>query len=73
MICPYCENEMRKGALSSCKPINWKEETGFAAWVSGAFGLDEHLLTSDERMFSSYVPAFFCDECKKVIIDTDIS
>ena len=72
MICPYCGNEMRQGALCSSKVhIQWKEGSDIAGWAGVMFGVADHL-TADEGILASKVPAYFCADCKKMIIDTDI-
>ena len=68
MNCPYCDKEMQKGVIvANAKwSVVWKAE-------------DEHGIVNDEgKVKLSKAPwlgpceieAFYCDDCKKMIIDT---
>lgn len=68
MTCPCCKNVMEKGAIHSdryaLKWISDKNDIGtlFAPFVKGI------KLTNINK---SYVDAFYCEACNKIIIDIE--
>ena len=73
MNCPYCGEETRQGKLfSGRQAFAWRDDQAkrtfwdCLGWVGG--------LTAAEVDFWSgnYVPAAFCEKCKKIIIDTGV-
>lgn len=72
MICPYCEKEMREGVMRTSKGhIRWGEGPNTIDWL-GFKTFDASCLANDEGIFSSRVTSYYCPDCKKIIIDTDL-
>lgn len=70
MQCPYCKDRMRKGYIQSSDRLSWTpiEEDFFALfkWSKSKNGVK----ISDFNFPYSRTEAYYCDKCKKVIIDT---
>lgn len=74
MKCPYCSNEMKKGIISGDGRSNVYFNAGdkppkIIDKISGAglvTAVKYHLVTFT-------LEAYFCGNCKKVIIDTDVA
>ena len=64
MNCPYCGNEMIQGKVCSNEALWWKQDAV------------DNICLNDEGSFLSKIngyriTAFKCDNCKKIIIDTN--
>ena len=74
MICPYCNREMKKGILSgdARHGVHWKEgakRAGFADNLSGS-----NTVAAAQCGFLLFtIETHFCPDCKKMIIDTDVT
>lgn len=68
MICPYCNSDMKKGMIHSDRyALKWiPEERDKGALF--AFFQDGIKLTNISQ---SYIIAFYCEKCKKIIFDVD--
>ena len=68
MKCPYCNNEMKAGVIESPHEISWlpKRSKIFGA---ARFHKGSVVLAELDFLRGSYVRAFNCEACRKVIID----
>lgn len=70
MNCPYCKQIMKRGYISAYNRLNWTPENetnhGATKWAKSP-----HSVLLAEYLFigAATVLAFYCDRCKKVIID----
>ena len=70
MNCPYCNGEMRKGFISAYNRLNWTPENetnrGATKWAKSpnSIVLAEYFLLGPAT-----VTAYYCDQCKKIVID----
>lgn len=72
MICPYCGIEMKEGVLRSPKGlIRWSEGANTIDWI-GLKMIGASYLANDEGILASRVTSYYCPDCKKMIIDTDL-
>lgn len=72
MNCPYCKNEMRKGAL--CTAVNvapYWEEAETKRGLMGALA-NQGTLPATQARGTYRVEAYYCTSCKKMIIDADL-
>ena len=71
--CPYCEKEMQRGTLSgsSQAPFGWKAEGKKASLFDALMG-NGKLTAANYGPARFSVGAYFCADCKKLLIDTDI-
>ncbi len=68
MICPYCNNEMRKGFVQCRDGVYW---TPKKQWVSALASLASGAIpigTDDKLMPNSKAIAYNCENCKNVMI-----
>lgn len=77
MKCPYCGNEMHSGLLRTYRePARWipsaEEKSRLERFWDSLGGVGG--LTAEQRNSWSggKIPASFCPQCKKMIIETDI-
>ena len=71
--CPYCGKEMQKGILSGDGRSNvcWKAGENKTGFMDSFFGTGK--LTAVKHTLASFsIETYFCDQCKKMIFDTDI-
>ena len=72
MICPYCGEEMKEGVLRTSKGhIKWDEGPNTVDWF-GIKAMDACCIASDEGIFSSRITAYYCPDCKKFIVDSEL-
>ena len=74
MKCPYCDQEMQKGIISGSgrKGVYWKpgdKKANFMDILSGT-GL---IKSAKHTLFSFTIESDYCNACKKIIFETDIS
>lgn len=74
MECPYCKQEMKKGYLKGDgrSKVRWKEEgkkRSFGDTLAGV-GLP---MAVKYYWVDFKIPGEYCKQCKKLIIDTEIS
>ena len=68
MLCPYCQQEMKKGYIPPNREIRWfsgeaNSETFFVKKKTSV--LLAHFLRSPDEALTAYL----CENCHKVIID----
>ena len=70
MNCPYCNAKMKLGQIEADNLLSWKPDgernTGGTRWAKSpnSIVLAKHFLLAPAS-----VDAFYCKECKKIIID----
>ena len=72
MICPYCENEMKKGILKgdgrcATKFLEDGKKFTFSDLINGTGMIDANYSFGTFR-----IEAYHCKNCKKMIINTDV-
>jgi len=72
MICPYCNKEMKPGSIDVYDTLSWSPEgesrpgtTKYSIADGGIKLAKYHLL------FAASKAAFYCPDCKKIILDVD--
>lgn len=66
MVCPYCQQEMRKGVIHRDRyHLKWVADEDDKGPVLDFFSKGIKLT----ELGKDYVEAFCCEECRKVIID----
>ncbi len=73
MKCPYCEKEMKKGILSGDgrTKVRWKEGNKKAdIWDTLSFKCNLSAIRYSLCSFTA--EAWFCHDCNKMIIETDV-
>ena len=73
MLCPYCNNEMQHGEIfgDARGGMRFREDgkkLGFFEMLAGA-----GRITAVKGWAQNIIPADFCRQCKKMIIETDIT
>ncbi|WP_022757613.1 PF20097 family protein [Butyrivibrio fibrisolvens] len=73
MICPsYSGKEIKEGVLRSFKGlIKWGEATNTIDWLGLKIDSTSYL-ENDKGILASRVTSYYCPDCKKMIIDTDL-
>ncbi|MBR4501187.1 MAG: hypothetical protein IKP22_04785 [Clostridia bacterium] len=73
MQCPFCGQEMQQGILSGDGRSNvcFKAGDKKTGWFDSMMGTGK-LTAVKHTLVSFSIEAFFCDRCKKMIIETDI-
>jgi hypothetical protein len=74
MECPYCKKEMKEGILSgdARQGVCWKEGEKKASMIDKVVGSCK--VTAAKCGLSVFtIQAHFCEGCKKMIIDTDVT
>ncbi len=70
MICPYCKANMELGQIEADNLLSWKPDcerrTGATRWAKSANSI---VLAEYFLLAPASVDAFYCKECKKIIID----
>lgn len=69
MTCPYCNREMEKGVIQSAHEIAWKRKKHFIG--AAEFHKGSVVLAPFSLIGGTFVVAYLCRNCKKVIIDYD--
>ncbi len=74
MLCPYCGKEMKIGIMSGDgrQGITWKEGEGRAGLIDKLYGSGK-ITAAKWKLTQFTIEANFCPDCKKMIIDTDVS
>ena len=76
MNCPYCGKEMKKGIMScdGRQGLHWKEgekKANFIDTLGGGCALTASKMHGLSVLIK--LEANFCPDCKKMIIDTDVT
>ena len=75
MICPYCGGEMRHGEITTKSTvIRWIEGSKPLSKVKKTFGagMEGNLLRIPHYAFQPWIPADYCEKCRKMIFETEI-
>lgn len=70
MTCPYCNKKMKSGTIEADNLLSWTPDgetrSGVTRWATSPNAIK----LADLGVFSrSVVKAFYCTDCKKIIID----
>ena len=69
MNCPYCSAEMELGSIQSGRVLFW-EPSLKRRHFERVIPKDEDVILPGADIFSgSFVKAFYCRKCRKIIID----
>ena len=73
MLCPYCQNEMQAGEIigDARGGMHFKiagKKLGFFDMLAGV-----GQITAAKGWARNVIPADYCEKCKKLIIDTEIT
>ncbi|EPY2305325.1 PF20097 family protein [Clostridium sporogenes] len=77
MNCPYCNNEMVKGAIegSGIAPLRWVEDTEKRGFLhSMEIVLDQENIIAkghNNRLKKTTIKGYKCKVCNKIIIDIE--
>ena len=70
MKCPYCNAKMKLGQIEADNLLSWKPDgersTGGTRWAKSPNSI---VLAKYFLLAPASVDAFYCKECKKIIID----
>ena len=70
MKCPYCNGDMKKGYISAYNRLNWTPENetnrGATKWAKSPNSI---VLAEYFFIGAATVTAYYCDKCKKIVID----
>jgi len=69
MKCPYCEEEMELGLISSPHELSWKKDEKKPLFGRAEFHEGSVVLSELSVVKGSAVAAYLCRNCEKVIID----
>lgn len=69
MNCPYCGKEAVKGYIDSRDEIVWKKGDWRGIFMDDVFYYDTVPLAEYSWLRASAVEAFYCPDCKKIVID----
>ena len=74
MNCPYCGKEMKKGIMSGDgrQGITWKEGDKKASFID-KLGGGCNVTAAKWNLTQFTIEADYCPDCKKMIIDTDVT
>ena len=73
MNCPFCEKEMKKGVLSGDGrgKVRWNEGDERPSLIDRLS--EKGCVTTAKYTISNFtIESFYCDSCKKMIIETDL-
>lgn len=72
MECPYCKDEMCPGNIEADGRRNliWVDSTHRRSILSKLKGKDCIILDRSNSFIKCSVSGYYCDKCKKIIIDT---
>ena len=70
MKCPYCNSDMKLGQIEADNLLSWKPDgeksIGGTRWAKSS----NSIVLAKYYMFTpASVDGFYCDNCKKIIID----
>ena len=72
MECPYCKHVMKRGRIQSGNLLSWTPEgessMGVSRWSKSPNSI---VLANCSLLWGSEVDAFYCPNCKKIIINVD--
>jgi len=72
MNCPYCGKEMRLGQICADNLLSWTPDgeraSGGTRWRKSPNSI---VLAKYYLLAEAAVDAYYCEECKKIVIDVD--
>ena len=78
MNCPFCNSEMYTGEVRGDMEAFVFGDTGIF-WcrsdrtkLQKLYDADKRLLTDNKNILGYRIPAYYCAECKKVILDAEV-
>lgn len=73
MNCPFCNEKMISGDIinNDRQPLKWKGDN--EKWSPIDYISSKGALWYVEETFTTRYPAFYCEKCKKIIMDADPS
>ena len=70
MKCPYCSKEMRLGQICADNLLSWTPDgesaSGVTRWSKSPNSI---VLAKYYVLAQASVAAYYCEECKKIVID----
>lgn len=70
MKCPYCDREMKLGTINASNLLSWTPDgesaSGITRWAKSPNAV---VLAKWYGLIDASIEAFYCEECKKIIID----
>ncbi|HBC31945.1 MAG TPA: hypothetical protein DC024_11980 [Clostridiales bacterium] len=77
MECPYCNKKMQLGAIEADNLLSWTPEGENKGRMGRIFRSDRSpnsVILAELNVFSgSTVKAYYCIDCKKIIIDVPVT
>ena len=67
-VCPYCGKEMRDGAIPVYRGNMYWHPRNEDGTISNGFDSDGEILLGRAGFFGGYTPAYYCENCKAVIM-----
>lgn len=73
MKCPFCEKEMKKGILygDGRSGVHWNEGSKKVPALEAMVGKGR-VTAAKYTLVSFTIESFYCDSCKKMVIETDL-
>ena len=73
MICPFCTEEMKKGVIigDGRQKVRWVSEDDNIGLLEKAF-TEKGLIDARYSLSQFKIESYFCEHCKKIVIDTDV-
>lgn len=72
MVCPYCSKSMIKGNIYSNRLyLNWIKGDKIPNAFTKIFNKETQKILYSDMFGIPHVETFYCEECKKMIIDLD--
>lgn len=72
MKCPYCNKEMKLGCIEADNLLSWtpggESRSGVTRWSKSPNSI---VLAKYNLLSPASVDAYYCDNCEKIVIDTD--
>ena len=74
MKCPYCNKEMRLGQIQADNLLSWTPDgeraSGGTRWARSPNSI---VLAKYFLLVPAAVDAYYCEQCKKIVIDIEAS
>ena len=67
-VCPYCGKEMRDGVIPVYRGNMYWHPRNEDGTISNGFDSDGEILLGRAGFFGGYTPAYYCENCKAVIM-----
>ena len=73
MICPFCNEEMKKGLITGDgrQKVRWVSDDESIGVLEKAF-TEKGTIDAKYTMTTFSIDSYFCKHCKKMIFDTDV-